>query len=251
MRSIDVKHIYSDRYYREQVDGCLCFDSFDGSFQSLFERYQKNVQILGLQPNHRFLDVGCGRGEICIYHACQGGESVGIDFSEEAITIALEKSSCCKIPPLFLAGPFQVMQEFGGFDRILASEFIEHISPEEGNEFMHLAWKALKPQGKLLIYTYPNTLQRRFGYSMLRLHGRIVGFPLPSEQADTLSPHYREYHLNEQNFISLRSLAKRAGFAKYRVTYDMPEYCSLLGKLVEVSPLHHLFDTNLVLVAEK
>ena len=63
-KSTDVIEIYNSEYFLKNVDGCNEFAEFDGKFGSLFPRYQRNIELLHLQPNHNLLEIGCGRGEV-------------------------------------------------------------------------------------------------------------------------------------------------------------------------------------------
>jgi len=136
VKSTDVVSIYDDVYFKNSVDGCKEFQEFDGSFDTLFDRYKRNILLLDLNSNHRFLEVGCGRAEICTYHAMKGGEAKGVDFSGDAILLAREKARSLRVKVDFLQRSFeQIDDPDGQYDRILASEFIEHVSAEEGRLF--------------------------------------------------------------------------------------------------------------------
>lgn len=257
MKSLDVAHIYDESYFLNAVDGYKEFESFNGEFQSLFERYQRNIKLLELKRNHKFLEVGCGRGEICIYHACNGGIVKGVDFSNDAINMAKKKSEKLGLNNIkFESIPFQdINDDDNTYDRILASEFIEHISNEEGNAFMRKMHSLLKDNGKILIFTHPNTLQRKYGYPLIRLMSLVRGKVLPKEQDDTIGDHYKLYHLNEQNAFSLKKLAQNNGFRNISIDYDSGHNSTgikkILVNIIKYTPLKHILMTNLVLTAEK
>lgn len=257
MKSTDVKDLYNEEYFLDAVDGFTDFAEFDGSYERLFERYRRNVDLLGVEPTHALLEVGCGRGEICIYHAKRGGRAVGVDFSGDAIAIARRKAQQLNVSPEFKEASFdELSNKDGMFDRILACEFIEHISAQEGEVFFDKIHALLRPGGRALIYTYPNTLQRRYGYPLLRLYNALRGIRLPKQQPDTESEHYRLYHLNEQNHLTLKRAARRAGFRKVHVGYDV-ELASggrlkrAAFSLVKHSPLRHLLLNHMYLVVER
>ncbi len=258
MKSIDVKSIYNEKYFLEAVDGYKEFSEFDGSFGSLFERYKRNVNILELRPQHKYLEIGCGRGEICIWHGLNGGIAKGVDYSADAINLAKSKAKILDSSVEFVEASFGTLLEPDNYyDRILASEFIEHISKIEGVDFFKVAYSALKPGGKLLVYTMPNTLQRCYGYPIMRIWAFIKGKRLPKKQDDTLSEHYKLYHLNEQNYFELKHSALRVGFKRFVVGYDIESVKNKSGiknlilKFIEITPLRHLLFSNLYLLAEK
>jgi len=256
MKSTDVKAIYNGDYFLKAVDGCNDFVGFDGTLDSLFSRYQRNIESLGLQPQHKLLEVGCGRGEVCIFHALKGGSAKGVDYSADAIDLARKKAQSLNVQVEFVESSFdQLADPPETYDRILASEFIEHISAEEGVRVFQAVFSMLKPGGKLLVFTMPHTLQRRYGYPIARIWAALHGKRLPEQQEDTTLEHYKLYHLNEQNYISLKKFAENAGFKRFVVGYDyLPDPGGrerLLRRIVRLTPLRHLFLCNLYLLAEK
>jgi 2-polyprenyl-3-methyl-5-hydroxy-6-metoxy-1,4-benzoquinol methylase len=258
MKSTDVKAIYNGDYFLKAVDGYKEFSGFDGTFDSLFPRYQRNVELLDLQPKHKLLEIGCGRGEVCILHVLRGGAAKGVDYSADAINLAREKAASLNVQVEFLESSFDGLRETSEtYDRILASEFIEHISADEGAMFFQAAFSMLKPGGKLLVYTMPNTLQRRYGYPIQRLWAALHGKRLPKLQDDTTSEHYKLFHLNEQNYFSLRKFANQAGFIRFVVGYDggtdlgQSKSKRLIRRIIKLTPLRHILLCNLYLLAEK
>jgi ubiquinone/menaquinone biosynthesis C-methylase UbiE len=258
MKSTDVKSIYDKEYFINAVDGCREFDDFNGSYSMLYERYKKNVMLLELIPQHNFLEIGCGRGEICIFHSLSGGRAKGVDYSDDAIKLARHKALSLGAQVDFVESSFdQLEEQYGSYDRILASEFIEHISEDEGRFFFRKAYDFLKPKGKLLVFTYPNTLYRRYGYPIIRYWAALHGRRLPRHEEDTLSEHYKLYHLNEQNYFSLKTLASEAGFIKFTVGYDSANTLKPNGikgwvkKILFKTPFRHIFLSNLYVLAEK
>jgi cyclopropane fatty-acyl-phospholipid synthase-like methyltransferase len=251
MKSSDVVEIYNTDYYLNKVDGWENFSSFDGKYESLFPRFKRNIELLDLRPSHRFLEIGCGRGEICIYHSLRGGFSKGVDYSEDAIALAKNKSKELGAESVFVTSSFCDLNEPNNYyDRILASEFIEHISRDEGEEFFRLAYSWLKPGGKILVFTWPNNLYRKYGYRFIRFYGFLRGNKLPSVMPDTMHEHYKLYHINEQNFFTLKRMAEISGFKKILVNYDVYND-NFVKKIVFKTPLRHILFNNLYLIAEK
>ncbi len=68
---------------------------------------------------------------------------------------------------------------------------------------------------------------------------------------DTLHEHYKLYHINEQNFFTLRRLAKKSGFKKIFVNYDVSGQSSLIKNIFLKTPFRHILFNNLYLIAEK
>lgn len=258
INSSDSIDLYHEKYFLEAVDGYREYDDFKGDFSQLFDRYQRNINLIGLMPAHKYLEFGCGRGEICIYHALQGGCATGVDYSADAINLAIKKSKSLGASVDFVVSSFSDFKPVENYyDRILASEFIEHISSDEGYRFVEIAYKSLRPGGRILIFTYPNTIQRRLGYPLIRIFKLFHGVVLPRKQPDTLDEHYKLYHLNEQNYFKIKKLMHNFDFKKVDVGYDFHFdekkgfFKKTLFKIIKNTPFRHLFFMNLYVIAEK
>ena len=250
--SADVKHLYTESYFLNDATGHDAFRAFRGRFEDLIDKFQMVINRLDLHQSDSLLDIGCGRGEIVIYHALRGGKATGADFSDEAILIASARAEELKSGCSFIVTSFENIDESVKYDRIIALDFIEHISSEESETFFNKCYNLLNPGGKLLIFTYPNTIRRRYGYKLIRLLSIIKMKPLPAKEQDTVSDHYKQYHLNEQNYFTLKGKAINAGFRKVIVDYYDPTVKeSFLKSALIRTPLRHLFLKGLTLTALK
>ena len=250
--SKDVRHLYTESYFMENATGHDEFKSFEGRFEQLIDKFRMILGYLDLNKSLKLLDIGCGRGELVIYHSLNGGEAMGVDFSDEAIKLAKSKADELKAGCKFQISSFENIEENVKYDRIISIDFIEHIAIEEGKTFFKKCYSLLNPGGRLLVYTFPNTIRRRFGYKLIRALSIIKGKPMPKKEPDTISDHYKQYHLNEQNYFSLRKSAINAGFGKVEVLYIDPSIKdSFLKKVLISTPFRHLFLKGLTLIADK
>lgn len=250
--SKDVKHLYTENYFLENVTGHDEFKKFEGKYEQLIDKFRMIIDCLDLKKSDRFLDIGCGRGELVIYHALQGGMATGVDFSEEAIKLAEEKAGELKANCTFRINSFEKIDDLIKFDRIVSLDFIEHISIEEARVFFKKCYTLLNSGGRLVVFTYPNTIRRKFGYRLIRLLSIIRRKPMPKMEPDTISDHYKQYHLNEQNYFTLKKNAGVAGFKKIRVQYfDLSTKDSFLKTFLIHTPFRHLFLKGLTLIADK
>lgn len=250
--SKDVKHLYTEEYFMESATGHDEFRTFNGKFDQLLDKFQMVAELLKLKKTDSFLDIGCGRGELVIYHAITGGKSTGVDFSDEAIKLATDKARELKADCNFIVSSFEKIGEQIKYDKIVSIDFIEHISVEEGRAFFMKCYNLLIPGGRLVMYTYPNTIRRRVGYKFIRALSIIKGKPMPKKEPDTVSDHYKQYHLNEQSYFSLKKSAENAGFKKVKVQYfDLSIKDSYLKTLLIRTPFRHLFLKGLTLIADK
>ena len=250
--SKDVRHLYTESYFMENATGHDEFKHFEGKFEQLIEKFRMVVKYLDLDKTSSLLDIGCGRGELVIYHALCGGKATGVDFSGEAIKLAEAKASELKANCNFQISSFEKIDEEIKFDRIVSIDFIEHIAVEEGRAFFKKCHNLLNPGGRLIVYTFPNTIRRKYGYKLIRTLSIVKGKPLPEKEPDTISDHYKQYHLNEQNYFSLKNSAINAGFGKVKVQYiDLTIKDSLLKSVLIYTPFRHLFLKGLTLIADK
>jgi cyclopropane fatty-acyl-phospholipid synthase-like methyltransferase len=248
----DVRHLYTESYFLNDATGHDEFVAFSGRYEDLIDKFRMVLERIDLKKNDSLLDIGCGRGEIVIFHAINGGTATGADFSEEAIKLASSKAEELNAPCTFIVSSFENLDESLKYDRIIALDFIEHISSDESALFFRKCFSLLKTGGKLLVFTYPNTIRRKYGYALIRLFSFIKMKPLPAREPDTLSEHYRQYHLNEQNYFTLLRQAESNGFSKVKVDYYDPTVKeSLLKKLLLKTPARHLFLKGLTLIAQK
>jgi cyclopropane fatty-acyl-phospholipid synthase-like methyltransferase len=250
--SKDVKHLYNESYFLNDATGHLEFIDFKGKFEQLIDKFQFAIGSLGLNSSHSLLDIGCGRGEIVIYHAMNGGKAEGVDFSEDAISLAKAKAKELGADCKFHVISFEYIPEEFKYDRIVANDFIEHISEKESLLFINKCSNLLNKGGRLVIFTYPNTLRRKYGYRIIRLFSIIKNKPLPERETDTTSDHYKQYHLNEQNYFTLKKLAAKGGFKNVRVIYfDRSIKDSIFKKILVYTPFRHLILKGLTMIAEK
>lgn len=251
-KSGDVRHLYTETYFMKSATGHDEFKVFEGKFEQLIDKFRMAINLLNLNKSDSLLDIGCGRGELVIYHSLNGGNSTGVDFSDEAIKLAREKAQELGTVCTFIISSFENIDEEVKFDRIVSIDFIEHISVEEGKVFFQKCFNLLNSNGKLIIYTFPNTIRRKYGYKLIRAFSILKRKPLPAKEPDTISDHYKQYHLNEQNYFSLKNSALKAGFNKVKVQYfDPSTKDSVLKSILIHTTLRHLFLKGLTLIADK
>jgi 2-polyprenyl-3-methyl-5-hydroxy-6-metoxy-1,4-benzoquinol methylase len=210
---------YTRAHFLSKVEGHEKYWS-----DELDETFKRNLGILRLAPGERFLDVGCGRGEVVVEASRVGAMASGIDYSPDAISLAVGRAQRLVVRCSFEVRSFEQMDV--RYDAILASEFVEHISPNEEERFFKLAYEHLAPGGRLLVHTYPNRLAHQFYELRRKFRGGPRRVPDPS-------------HINEQTLFELKSYAKKAGFIG-RAWY------SYVGDTwIHRSPLGHLFNGGL------
>ncbi len=228
LTAVDLRELYDTLYYSKHVGNAeLAALYFESEGLAPTEYTQKPLELAGIQPGDRILDVGCGRGEIVFQAAQRGAAATGIDFSPSAIAIARETSS--RLPEdlrartTLLCGSGSAMPfEPGSFDTVFMLDVVEHLSQDEFDAVLAEVMRVLVGNGKLIVHTTPNRWARTYGFWARSTAVRMAGGPAPVHplvaQLRQLEedPEYDArtcfLHVNEQSPLSLKRSLRCAGF---------------------------------------
>lgn len=124
------------------------------------EEWHKNVlQFLSSAKELRILEVGCGVGDFSLYLSQQGADVTAVDFSSQAIELAIRKAKAQNREVDFRVADAQNLPfENDSFDLIVSCECLEHIpAPQLALNEMY---RVLKPSGRLILTTenYSNAI---------------------------------------------------------------------------------------------
>jgi ubiquinone/menaquinone biosynthesis C-methylase UbiE len=171
---------------------------------------QREIDLLDVEPGHRVLDLGCGRGETTHELVRRGAEVVAMDYSWDAAQLTHEGA----------AGAASVLQADGtrlpftdgSFDRVLLSDVIEHVPWTMSIQMMNEVHRVLSPTGQALVHTAPNVwfiaLVKRPLVLLLRLTRRK-----PALERFALYDQLRyAMHPNELSPVTLRRLMRATNF---------------------------------------
>jgi SAM-dependent methyltransferase len=131
-------------------------------------------EMLGVQPGDRVLDLGCGFGRHAFESMRRGATVVACDFSlaelkdVTAMFRAIESEEAATLPvgaggAATNGDATRLPFADGSFDRIIASEVLEHI-PDDTAAFRELA-RVLKPGGTIAV-TVPAWLAERICWAL-------------------------------------------------------------------------------------
>ncbi len=210
--SSSVRSLYHEDYYEAMAPAnCAYFCKHRGA--ALLPNRLQGLARAKLEPGMTVLDVGCGRGELCIYCALRGLNAVGIDFSCTAIAIGRElieqlqvQSRAVSYVSLICADGCRLPFADETFDRIMSFAFLEHIERWQAELFVAEAKRVLRPNGVLVISTGPNELPIRLAHGVLRpfadwlLHRKLPAY------SERIATERCSGHLHLWNPFSLRRL---------------------------------------------
>ena len=201
--SEQLRTCYTREYYLRDCGG---FDDFKRSRGARIEddRLLAVSAFASTGTTGRALDLGCGRGEVSLDLARKGYAVTAVDYSEEAVRLAREACAagfsgdgsirfhCCDVN----AAPIE-----GLYDVVIASDLIEHLTPEELDLLYSLVARHLSPGGFFLIHTFPNLWFYRYDYARKQRLARGLGAYLPDEPR---TRYELLMHINEQSPRVLR-----------------------------------------------
>jgi SAM-dependent methyltransferase len=169
---------------------------------------QRELDLLDVQPGHRVLDLGCGRGEVAAELRRRGALPVAIDYSWAATELARDLLGAAA--PVVQADATALPFASGSFDRILLGDVIEHIPWALAVTSLGEIRRVLAPGGRALIHTSPNTWFVKFVLPVLLVVLRLL------RRRDVVAK-FGDYnrmrglmHPNELNPVSIRRLFREA-----------------------------------------
>ena len=110
-------------------------------------RRQIILQLLRRYKPGRFLEVGCGRGDLLVYLAKLGFEGVGLEISPEAIPLAKEAIAPYEHKLSIVAEETVLNAQL--FRYVFAFEVLEHIQDDAAALVDWRKW--LMPEGRLIL----------------------------------------------------------------------------------------------------
>jgi SAM-dependent methyltransferase len=247
--------LYTREYFTTDCEG---YDLFLQGTEGLPERIAEALESAGDLRGKRVLDIGCGRGELVCEAVRRGAAAVGIDYSQAAIELSRERLDTMDEPlrgraEFYLADAKGLAFEGGSFDVVFLVDVYEHLYPYEIEHTLAEVKRVLRPGGRLIVHTGPNTWFYRFGYPLVREAARRL---LRKEFPEDLRGQYDDVmHVNEQNPLSLHRGLTAAGFQavvrprSFFVGIRPNRWEKAVMGALFARPLGYLFCTSLMAVA--
>jgi len=168
--------IYSKEYFKKMrgYDG----DCAEGSVTNnpLYQNFLALVNTDNIQEK-KMLDAGCGRGELLEMFARLGVKEVwGVDFSEDAVQLTQERLKAFDIENLtekVVHGSLDEAHLFeeNSFDLIYMTDVVEHLPPQTLMQALKNIRAWLKPDGMLVIHTFPTLGPHKIFTTLLKIRG--------------------------------------------------------------------------------
>lgn len=196
--SLDISSEYTIDYYTKDCGG---FEVYQKNQGKLLEdlRLQAVATLAGIKRQGRVLDLGCGRGELTYYFATHGFEVTAVDYSPHSIELAKKcfvGENKLKTNVQFLCESVCTVPLDDSYDLVVASDLIEHLSPDELEHLYHRVSQHLKPDGVFVIHTFPNLWYYQYEYPRQKKIAALVGEYLPDEPRTSYE---LLMHINEQS----------------------------------------------------
>ena len=120
----------------------------DVDYEATVDFYYEILKQEGLKPRTA-VDLACGTGSVTAILARKGIRVLGVDMSEEMLTVAQQKGQECENPPRFVCQKLQELHLSRGVDlAVCALDSLDYITePEDCREAIRRVYKVLNPGG--------------------------------------------------------------------------------------------------------
>ncbi len=120
----------------------------DVDYRSTVAFYREILKREGLRPRTA-VDLACGTGSVALLLAQMGMEVIGVDLSEEMLTVAAGKAQEMDKPPVFVRQPLQKLCLPRAVDlAVCALDSLDYITdPADCAEAIRRVYQALNPGG--------------------------------------------------------------------------------------------------------
>ena len=120
----------------------------DVDYEATVTFYNEILKREDLRPRTA-VDLACGTGSVTAILARQGLDVIGVDLSEEMLTVAMEKVMDMEHPPRFICQSLQELYLPRGVDlAVCALDSLDYITdPRDCEEAIRRVYKVLNPGG--------------------------------------------------------------------------------------------------------
>jgi demethylmenaquinone methyltransferase/2-methoxy-6-polyprenyl-1,4-benzoquinol methylase/phosphoethanolamine N-methyltransferase len=161
------------------------------SFGRLSALHRRTVELAGIIPGERILDVGCGPGRLAIAAgtvAGPTGETCGIDPAPEMVELARRKAARAGVRARFDVGVIEALPyPDDHFDVVLSSLMLHHLPDELKRRGLAEVRRVLKAAGRLAAVDFGATPGEGLGHLLC-----VLGLRKGWDHAERLREMLRE-----------------------------------------------------------
>ncbi len=159
---------YSRAYFLGRCGGYAEFVAEGGKVADPIRRTA--LRLMAPAPGQRVMDLGCGRGELCVAASQAGATVVALDFSRDALAMARETAKANgAVVHLVCARAEALPLRTGSLDTVLATDIVEHLPDPDLRASVAEVRRALRPRGRFLVHTAPTRAYLAVGQHLKRL----------------------------------------------------------------------------------
>jgi cyclopropane-fatty-acyl-phospholipid synthase len=141
--------LYEKMLDRRMIYSCGYWDVATNLDDAQEEKLKLVFGRLGLQPDQRILDIGCGWGGALEYAATRYRvRGVGITVSKNQVALASRR--CDGLPIAFVLRDYRDLR--GSFDHIYSIGMFEHVGSKNHRTYMDTVHRCLRPDGRFLLH---------------------------------------------------------------------------------------------------
>ena len=120
----------------------------DVDYRATVQFYMQILEREGLKPRS-CVDLACGTGSVTAILAEQGLDVIGVDMSEEMLTVAMDKVMDLENPPRFICQKLQQLRLPRAVDlAVCALDSLDYVTdPKDCEEAIRRVYKVLNPGG--------------------------------------------------------------------------------------------------------
>ena len=232
-----IREEYDQTYFLQDCGGYNSFKRYEGK-QLIDKRLLAAFYLASPTLETSILDIGCGRGELCYALAQTGANVTGIDYSPSAIAIANKTfhNAIKKDKLKFICDDFLQFNFDMKYDRIIATDFIEHIEKTRCDLVLQKVAGLLQPGGLFILHTSPNALNYKAPHEERRTIARSIGSYLPKNPRT----YYEDVmHINEQTPDLLKTNLEK--YFPYAIVWvaTFPDIAGSLGRTFSMNETIH------------
>ena len=182
--------LYTDRYYLRDCGGYINWHQNKG--KTLDDQRLGVVADVAktLTRPVRVVDIGAGRGELSYHFAKGGAEVTAIDYSKDSVALIEQTfegdDEARQRITIICDSVTNPIAYNGHYNVAIASDIIEHLSPNELDVLYELINEHLSPDGVLVMHTAPNLWHYRYEHPRQQQRAKQVGCWLPKVRRTAL-----------------------------------------------------------------